>query len=117
MCAKAYREKVVNPFLNKIWGVVNLLVARAKSCFMELRKVQQELYTVKEENADLKWECKELKEKQRYQKEQYEELDRENDELREDSWKLECFKEYLPREMYEQIVDMAEGQHERERNR
>lgn len=117
MSAKAYREKVVNPFLNKIWGVVNLLVARAKSCFMELRKVQQELYTVKEENADLKWECKELKEKQRYQKEQYEELDRENDELREDSWKLECFKEYLPREMYEQIVDMAEGQHERERNR
>lgn len=63
MSAKAYREKVVKPLLNKIWGVVNLLVARAKSCFMELRKVQQELYTVKEENADLKWECKELKEK------------------------------------------------------
>ena len=46
-------------------------VARVKSCFMELRKVQQELYTVKEENADSKWKCKEIKEKQRYQKEQY----------------------------------------------
>lgn len=117
MSAKAYREKVVKPFLNKIWGVVNLLVARAKSCFMELRKVQQELYTVKEENADLKWECKELKKTQQYQREQYEELDRENDELREDSRKLEYFKEYLPRETYERIVDIAESQHERQRNR
>ena len=98
----------MKPFLNKIWGVVNLLVARAKSCFMELRKVQQELYRVKEENADLKWECKELKEKQRYQKEQYEELNRENDELRENSRKLNYFKEYLPRETYERIVDIAE---------
>ena len=37
-----------------------------------------------------------------------EELDRENDELREDSRKLDYFKEYLPRETYEQIVDMVE---------
>ena len=82
---------------------------------MELRKVQQELYTVKEENADLKWEYGELKGKLEYQKDLFEELDRENDELREDSRKLEYFKEYLPRETYERIVDMAEGQHERER--
>lgn len=115
MSAKAYREKIVKPFLNKIWGVVNLLVARAKSCFMELRKVQQELYRVKEENADLKWEYGELKGKLEYQKDLCEELDRENDELREDSRRLEYFKEYLPRETYERIVDMAEGQHERER--
>lgn len=117
MSAKAYREKVVKPFLNKIWGVVNLLVARAKSCFMELRKVQQELYTVKEENADLKWEYGELKGKLEYQKDLCEELDRENDELREDSRKLECFKEYLPRETYERIVDIAERDKEIGRDR
>lgn len=117
MSAKAYREKVVKPFLNKIWGVINLLVARAKSCFMELRKVQQELYTVKEENADLKWECKELKEKQRYQKEQYEELDRENDELREDRKLLEYFRNYLPRDSYDRIVEIAERDKEIGRDR
>ncbi len=80
-------------------------------------KVKQELYTVKEVNKDLKWECKKLKEKQRYQKEQYEELDWENNALSEDSRVLEYFKEYLPREMYEEIVDIAERQHERQKNR
>ena len=80
-------------------------------------KVKQELYTVKEVNKDLKWECKKLKEKQRYQKEQYEELDWENNALREDSRVLEYFKEYLPREMYDKIVDIAERQHERQKNR
>lgn len=35
-------------------------------------------------------------------------MDRENDELREASRKLEHFKEYLPREMYDEIVDIAE---------
>lgn len=93
--------------------MVNTIVARAKSCFVELRKVQQELYTIKEKNADLKWECKELKEKQNYQKEQYEELDRENDELREDSRMLDYFKKYIPEETYGRIIDIAERQHER----
>lgn len=115
MSAKTYREKVVKPFLNRIWGLVNTIVARAKSCFVELRKVQQELYMIKEENADLKWECRELKEKQSYQKEQYEELDRENDELRADSRKLEYFKKYLPEETYDRIADIAEMQQERGR--
>ena len=63
---------------------------------------------VEEENADLKWEYRELKGKLEYQKGLCEELDRENDELREDSRKLDYFKEYLPRETYEQIVDMVE---------
>lgn len=115
MSAKTYREKVVKPFLNKIWGVVNLLVARAKSCFVELKKVQQELYMVKEENEDLKWEYRELKGKLEYQKGLCEELDRENDELREDSRMMGYFKEYLPRETFERIVDIAERQHERGR--
>ena len=108
MSAKTYREKIVKPFLNKIWGLVNTIIARAKSCFMELKKVQRELAMVEEENADLKWEYRELKGKLEYQKGLCEELDRENDELREDSRKLDYFKEYLPRETYEQIVDMVE---------
>lgn len=81
--------------------------ARAKSCFAELKKVQRELETVKEENEDLKWECKELKDKQKYQNERYKELDKENDLLREDSRILDYFKEYLPRQTYERIVDIA----------
>ena len=63
---------------------------------------------VKEENEDLKWECKELKDKQKYQNEQYEELDRENNLLREDSRRLDYFKEYLPQQTYERIVDIAD---------
>lgn len=108
MSAKTYREKVVKPFLNKIWGVVNLLVARAKSYFVELKKVQQELYTVKEENEDLKWKYRELKGKLEYQKGLCEELDRENDELREDSRMMGYFKEYLPRKTFEMIVDIRD---------
>lgn len=108
MSAKTYREKIVKPFLNKIWSLVSVIVARAKSCFAELKKVQRELETVKEENEDLKWECKELKDKQKYQNERYEELDRENNLLREDSRRLDYFKEYLPRQMYERIVDIAD---------
>lgn len=115
MSAKTYREKIVKPFLNKIWGLVNQIIARAKSCFAELRRVQQELYTVKKENEDLRWEYKELKEKQEYQKGLCEELDRENDRLREDSQRLDYFKEYLPKETYNRVVDIAERQHERER--
>lgn len=115
MSAKTYREKIVEPFLNKIWGLVNTIIARAKSCFAELKKVQREMATVKEENENLKWEYRELKGKLEYQKELCEELDRENDELRDDSRKLDYFKEYLPRETYEQIVDIAERQHEREK--
>lgn len=108
MSAKTYREKIVKPFFNKVWSLVNVIVARAKSCFAELKKVQRELETVKEENEDLKWECKELKDKQKYQNERYEELDKENDLLREDSRILDYFKEYLPRQTYEGIVDISE---------
>ncbi len=108
MSAKAYREKVVKPLLDKIWGLVCTIIARAKSCFAELRKVQRELDTVKEENEDLKWECKELKEKQEYHKELYDQLDRENDELLEDRRLLGYFKEYLPRSSYDRIVEIAE---------
>ena len=115
MSAKTYREKIVKPFLNRIWGLVNQIIARAKSCFAELRRVQQELYTVKKENEDLRWEYKELKEKQEYQKGLCEELDRENDRLREDSQRLDYFKEYLPKETYNRVVDIAERQHERGR--
>lgn len=112
MSARTYREKVVKPFLNKIWELASTIVARAKSCFMELRKTQQELNTVKEENKNLKWECKELKEKQEYQEEMYEELDRENDELREDQRLLGYFREYMARESFERVVEIAERDEE-----
>ena len=88
--------------------MLNTIIARAKSCFAELRKVQRELDTVKEENAELQWECKELKFKQEIQQERYEELDRENDELREDKRVLGYFREYVPRETFERIVEMGE---------
>ena len=108
MSAKTYREKIVKPLLEKIWGLVCTIIARAKSCFAELRKVQRELDTVKEENEGLKWECKELKEKQEYHKELYEQLVRENDKLLEDRRLLGYFKEYLLRNSYDRIVEIAE---------
>ena len=108
MSAKTYREKIVKPLLEKIWGLVCTIIARVKSCFAELRKVQRELDTVKEENEGLKWECKELKEKQEYHKELYEQLVRENDKLLEDRRLLGYFKEYLLRNSYDRIVEIAE---------
>ena len=53
MSARAYREKIVKPFLSKILGMTKLIIARAKSCFAELMKVQEELETVKEERDAL----------------------------------------------------------------
>lgn len=53
---------------------------------------------------------------QKYQNERYEELDKENDLLREDSRRLDYFKEYLPRQTYEKIVDIADRE-KYERNR
>lgn len=113
--ARTYREKVVKLFLNKIWVLVSRIVARAKSCFIELRETQQELNTVKEENAELQWQCKELKFKQEVQQERYEELDCENDELREDKRVLGYFREYVPRETFEKIVEMGEREESRRR--
>lgn len=54
----------------------------------------------------MKWECKEYKGRQGYQDKRYEELNRENDILREESRRLEYFREYLPKGMYEEIVEM-----------
>lgn len=109
MSAKAYKEKIVKPFLAKIWQMVNLIIERARSCFVELKKVQGEL-------DNLKWENKQLKDKNDYIKELYEQTDRENDRLREDSRELECFREYLPAEAYKQIVEHGKrGQYERKR--
>ena len=99
---------IISKFIYQIWGLLNTIIARAKSCFAELRKVQRELDTVKEENAELQWECKELKFKQEIQQERYEELDRENDELREDKRVQGYFREYVPRETFERIVEMGE---------
>lgn len=97
MSARTYREKVVKPFLSKILGMTKLVIARAKSCFAELMKVQEELETVKEERDELKWknECLSAR---------YEELDRQNDLLREDSRKLDLLKKYLSKETYEKVM-------------
>lgn len=108
MSARAYREKVVKPFLNKIWELASTIVARAKSCFMELRKTQQELNMVKEENAELRWKCKELKFKQEIQQERCEELERENDKLQENRKVLEYLQKYVPRETLEKIIEFYE---------
>ena len=89
-------------------GVVNTIIARAKSCFAELKKVQRKMATVKEENENLKWEYRELKGKLEYQKELCEELDRENDELREDRKLLEYFRNYLSKESCDRIAEIAE---------
>lgn len=101
MSAKTYKEKIVKPFLTKIWQVVNLTIERARSCFVELKKVQGEL-------AELKWENRQLKDKNDYISELYEQTDRENDILREDSRVLGYFKEHMPEQEYEEIVALGE---------
>lgn len=109
MSAKAYREKVVKPFLSKILGMTKLIIARAKSCFAELMKAQEELDTVKEERDA-------LKEKNEYLNVLYKALDRENDSLREDSRKLEWFKNYLSTNSYNEIIRKG-GREEREKTK
>lgn len=59
------------------------------------------------------------KDKNDYISELYEQTDRENDVLREDSRVLGYFKEYLPEQEYEKIVALGEqrerGRYERKR--
>ena len=79
MGAKTYRKKVVKPFINKIWSTVSVIIARAKSCFTE------------------------YKDRQGYQDKRYEELNRENNILREESRRLE----YLLKRMYGEVIEMG----------
>lgn len=112
MSARVYREKIVKPFLSKILGLAKLVIARAKSCFAELMKVQSELDAIKEERDELKWECKNLKDRNEYVSGLYERMDRENDRLRKESRELGFFRKYLSRDEYDKIVERGEREHE-----
>ena len=112
MSARAYREKIVKPFLSKILGMTKLIIARAKSCFAELMKVQEELETVKEERDALKWECKNQQDRNEYVNGLYERMDKENDRLREENRELGFFRKYLSRDEYEKIIERGEGERE-----
>lgn len=115
MSARAYRDKVVKPFLSKILGMTKLVIARAKSCFAELIRVQSELETVKEERDTLKWECKNLQDRNEYVNGLYERMDKENDRLREENRELGFFRKYLSRDEYEKIVERGEREHKKSR--
>lgn len=91
MSARTYREKVVKPFLDKILGMTKLVIARAKSCFAELIKLQRELETVKEERDELKWKCRNLQDRNEYVNGLYERMDKENDRLREENKEFGLF--------------------------
>ena len=112
MSARAYREKIVKPFLSKILGMTKLIIARAKSCFAELMKVQEELERVKEERDALEWECKNQQERNEYVNGLYERMDKENDRLREENRELGFFRKYLSRDEYEKIIERGEGERE-----
>lgn len=81
----------MKPFINKIWSTVSVIIARAKSCFTE------------------------YKDRQGYQDKRYEELNRENNILREERRRLE----YLLKRMYGEVIEMGkkEGKINKDKNR
>ena len=74
--------------------------------------MQEELETVKEERDTLKWECKNLQDRNEYINGLYERMDEEIDRLREENRELGFFRKYLSRDEYEKIVERGEREHE-----
>ena len=54
MAAKGYREKVVIPFIDKLYGVFRNVVDFAKGCFAQLKEVTEKYHEVSEINESLR---------------------------------------------------------------
>lgn len=103
MTAKGYREKVVIPFIDKLYGVFRNVVDFAKGCFAQLKEVTEKYHEVSEINESLRRQNSNLRE-------HIEDQEKEIDELYDSKEKLGCFETFLRKEDYDKVIEMGEEQ-------
>ena len=103
MTAKGYREKVVIPFIDKLYGVFRNVVDFAKGCFAQLKEVTEKYHEVSEINESLRRQNSNLRE-------QIEDQEKEIDELYDSKEKLGYFETFLRKEDYDKVIEMGEEQ-------
>lgn len=112
MSAKAYREKVVMPFLVKLHRLVKGVIATARKYFVKKFEIEKELKITKRENTNLKNTNKELS-RNLILKDRILEENRKRVEVLEDKEiEVEYFRKFLSKEDYKKIVKMGEDKKE-----
>ena len=101
MSAKAYREKVVMPFLEKVYDIFKKVVGFTKKYFVELMDVTEKNNNMSKINRHLKEENMDLKET-------INEIEKEKEELYDFKKKLGYFKIFLRKDIYNEIIEMGE---------
>ena len=96
-------EKVVIPFIDKLYGVFRNVVDFAKGCFAQLKEVTEKYHEVSEINESLRRQNSNLRE-------QIEDQEKEIDELYDSKEKLGYFETFLRKEDYDKVIEMGEEQ-------
>lgn len=103
MSAKAYREKVVMPFLGKVYDIFKKVVDFTKKCFVELMDITEKNDKISELNKKLKQQNSNLIKTINKQEEEITNLYYTKE-------KLEYFKRFLQKETYDNIIRMGDEQ-------
>ena len=109
MSAKAYREKVVMPFLVKLHKLVKGVIATARKYFVEKFEIEKELKITKRENIDLKNTNKELSRNLFIKDRTLKENTKRIEELEEKEIELGYLRKFIKKEDYTKVVEMGRG--------
>ena len=101
MSAKNYREKIVIPFIDKMYDAFKNVVKFAKGCFAQLKELTEKYNEQLEVNEMLRKQNSRLRES-------IDEQEKEIDGLYDDRKKLGYFKKFLKKEDYNKVVEMLE---------
>ena len=100
MSAKNYREKIVIPFIDKMYEAFKNVVNFAKGCFAKLKELTEKYNEQLEVNEMLREQNSRLRES-------IDEQEKEIDGLHDDRKKLGYFKKFLKREDYNKVIEMG----------
>ena len=103
MSAKNYREKIVIPFIDKMYDAFKNVVNFAKGCFAQLKELTEKYNEQLEVNEILRKQNSRLREN-------IDEQEKEIDELCDAKEKLGYFKRFLEKEEYNKIIQMCNEQ-------
>ena len=106
MSAKNYREKIVIPFIDKMYDAFKNVVNFAKGCFAQLKELTEKYNEQLEVNEMLRKQNSRLRES-------IDEQEKEIDGLYNDRKKLGYFKKFLKREDYNKVIEMGEENYKR----
>ena len=106
MSAKNYRERIVIPFIDKMYDAFKNVVKFAKGCFAQLKELTEKYNEQLEVNEMLRKQNSRLRES-------IDEQEKEIDGLYNDRKKLGYFKKFLKREDYNKVIEMGEENYKR----